>query len=135
FSGGGIDGNQVVVVEINAPSADFAQHRSDIVGGKCRSHGIAEGIATAVAQGPQSKCEFMFGLGLIRFVHLTFRFCRHSISPPMDSKPVVKMRSSRPGCLLLFCVTPELCAVLSLPPPVSRRLDKGAPVGSGRRAG
>ena len=61
----GVNRDQVVVVQIDAPGADLAQHGRDFVGGHGAAYGVAEGVATAVAQGPESERKLVFGLGLV----------------------------------------------------------------------
>jgi hypothetical protein len=52
FGGSGINGNKVVVVQIDAESAKFTEflHRLDRT--ECRSRGIAEGIASPITDCP-----------------------------------------------------------------------------------
>ncbi len=82
LGGRGVDRDQVVVVQVDAPGADFAQHGRDVVGRHGGAHGVAEGIAAAVAQRPQSERELVFGLRLVvrLFAHgFPLRFCSHVI--------------------------------------------------------
>ena len=55
-----VDRNEIVVVQVDAPRADFGEHRDDVVGRNHRTHEIAKGIAPAIPYRPQTKCEFMF---------------------------------------------------------------------------
>ena len=67
---GGVNRNQVVVVQVDAPGADLAQHGRDLVGRHGAAYGVAKGVATAVAQSPQSERKLVFGLGLVvRLAH------------------------------------------------------------------
>ena len=64
LGGRGVDGNEIVVVQIHAVGADLAEHGRNVVGRNCRADEIAEGIAAAIADGPQAEGEFVLGLGL-----------------------------------------------------------------------
>ena len=65
LGGGGIDRHEVVVVQVDAPGAHLAEHGDGVVGGKGIADGLAKGIATAVADGPEAERELVGGLGLI----------------------------------------------------------------------
>src|SRR5690606_845462 len=57
FGRRGVDGHQVVVVEVDTPSADVSEHMHDVDGINGRAHFKAKGIASAVANSPKPKRE------------------------------------------------------------------------------
>ena len=59
----GVDGDQVVVVEVDAVRADFAEQVDDLHGGDGFADGPAERVAAGVADGPEAEGEFHFGVG------------------------------------------------------------------------
>ncbi len=62
---GGVDRNQVIVVEIHAPGANLGQHVDDTDRRERFSHRLAKGITANIANGPQAKGEFMFGFWVV----------------------------------------------------------------------
>ena len=63
FGGRGVDGDQVVVVEVDAIGADFAEQVDQLGGGFVGAGGGAKGVGAAIADRPQAKGEFVLGLG------------------------------------------------------------------------
>ena len=68
LGGGGVDRHEVVVVEVDAPRAELGEavhgrHRIER-----RPHELAERIAAAVADGPETEREFVCGCGCQRHV-------------------------------------------------------------------
>ena len=61
----GGDGDQIVVVEVDPPRADFGQQVNDLHRRNCIAHGFAEGIPARIADGPQAKGEFVLGGGCV----------------------------------------------------------------------
>ncbi len=62
FGGGGVDGDKVVVVEVDAvDAADGAEEFDDLGRGELRADGTAEGVAAGVADGPETEGEFFGG--------------------------------------------------------------------------
>ena len=57
--GSGVDRHEVVVVEVDAPGADLAEHRDGIHRRQRRTHRFTKRIAAAVADGPETKREFV----------------------------------------------------------------------------
>ena len=61
FGVGGVDGKEVVVVEVDAVDvADLAQQVADLSGVECGSGGLAEGVGPGVADGPEAEGELIF---------------------------------------------------------------------------
>ena len=69
LGGRGVDGHQVVVVEVHAPRADFGQHLDRVDRRQRRTHLGAERIAAAVADGPETEGELVFGEGGVIVAH------------------------------------------------------------------
>jgi hypothetical protein len=67
--GGGVDGHQVVVVEVHAVGADLREQVDDVNRRQCRADGIPERIAAAVADGPEPERELVFGPGGVEVTH------------------------------------------------------------------
>ena len=65
LGGRGVNGNQVVVVEVDAVRADLGQQVDDLHGREFGAHGRTERVGAGVADGPQAKGEFVFGFGEI----------------------------------------------------------------------
>ena len=65
LGGCGVDGNEVVVVEVHTPGADLSEQCYDVVGWNRRTYCFAERITAAVSDGPQPKREFVFRLRII----------------------------------------------------------------------
>ena len=65
LGGGRVDGDEVVVVQIDAPGAHLAEHRDGVVRGQGIADGLTEGIPTAVADGPEAERELVGRLRLI----------------------------------------------------------------------
>src|SRR5215472_460001 len=61
---GGIDRNQIVVVQIDAPGSHFRKQADNVDRRKGGAHKISERIAAAVADGPKSEGKLVFGLRL-----------------------------------------------------------------------
>ena len=60
-------GHQVVVVQVHAPRADFAEQRGGIDRDRAPvADDVAERIAAAVADGPEAKREFVLGTRGVR---------------------------------------------------------------------
>src|SRR5258708_38054978 len=57
--GCGVDGDQVVVVEIHSPGAYFRQHVDNFDGRNRRAHEIPKKVAAAVAYSPKSEREMV----------------------------------------------------------------------------
>jgi hypothetical protein len=59
FRGWGVDRHQIVIVKIHAPGAERAQalHRDNRI--ERRPNELAEGIASAVADGPETKSKLV----------------------------------------------------------------------------
>jgi alanine racemase len=66
----GVDGDEVVVVEIDAVRADLAEEVANLDGRKLGADGPTERIAADVADGPQAKGEFQFRIGLVLVGHI-----------------------------------------------------------------
>ena len=84
FGRSGVDGHEIVVMKIDAPSADFRKHSDDI---DRRNHGtneISKRIAAAVTDGPQAERKFMFGPGLIGIVDAHARLSLAGSVPDTD---------------------------------------------------
>ena len=64
-----VDRDEIVVVEIDAPGADFAEQRHCVVGRERRAHDIAEGVSPAIADGPQTKRELVLGTRRVGVCH------------------------------------------------------------------
>jgi len=62
--GCGVDGDEVIVVEIHSPGAYFRQHVDNFDGSNRRADKVAKRIAAAVAYGPKSKGELVVWLRL-----------------------------------------------------------------------
>ena len=56
---GGIDGHEIVVVQVDAPRAQFGKTLGDAHGIESGPDEIAEWIAAAVAHGPQPVAELV----------------------------------------------------------------------------
>ena len=63
FGGGGVDRDQVVVVEVDAVGADFAQQVDQLGRGLGLAHWRRQTGRAAIADRPQAKGEFVFGFG------------------------------------------------------------------------
>jgi hypothetical protein len=63
LAGGGVDGNQIIVMEADAIGADFAQHVANLRRRDALAHRLAERIAAGIADGPKTEAEFHFGIG------------------------------------------------------------------------
>ena len=72
--GRGVNGHQVVVVQIDAPGSDFPEHGYNFYWRQIRAHNIAKRISPAIAQRPQSKREPVDGFWLVCSA------CAHGIS-------------------------------------------------------
>ena len=59
FGGRRVDRHQIVVVEIDAPGAELAQPLDGDDGVDRRPDELAEGVATAVADGPEAEGELV----------------------------------------------------------------------------
>ena len=59
FGGGRVDRHQIVVVEVDAPGAELAQPLDGDDGVDPGPDELAEGIAAAVADGPEAECELV----------------------------------------------------------------------------
>ena len=62
LGGRGINRHKVVVVEVDPVGADFAQEVDDFDGGKGVPHSFAKGVTAGIADGPEAKSKFVFGL-------------------------------------------------------------------------
>ena len=60
LGGRGIDRHEIVVVEVHAPCADFAQERGGVDRRESGADSVAEGIAAAIADGPETERELVF---------------------------------------------------------------------------
>ena len=60
LGGRGVDRHEIVVVEVHAPCADLAQERGGVDRRERRADGVAEGIAAAIADGPETERELVF---------------------------------------------------------------------------
>ena len=56
---GGVDRHQIVVVEVDPPRTRFAQQLGDLTRRQTRTHRVTEGVAAAVADGPQTERELV----------------------------------------------------------------------------
>jgi hypothetical protein len=60
---GSINRHEIVIVQADAHGADLCQKAHCVNWRKGWAHGVAEGIATAVADRPKPKRELVLGLG------------------------------------------------------------------------
>ena len=60
---GGVDGHQIVVVQVDAPGAEFTQNGDDVVGRNGGANGLAKWIAAAVTECPEAERKFVFAAG------------------------------------------------------------------------
>ena len=61
LGGRGVDRHEIVVVQVDAPRADLAEHRHGVDRRQRRRDRVAERIAAAVADGPETEGELVFG--------------------------------------------------------------------------
>lgn len=54
-----IERDEIVIMEADAPGSKFRKLLDDIDGIESRAHEIAEGVATAIANGLETKTEFV----------------------------------------------------------------------------
>ena len=59
LGGGGVDGHEVVVVEVHAIRAEFSESPHDGDGVQCVARGLAKRIAAPVADCPQAEGELV----------------------------------------------------------------------------
>ena len=64
----GVDRHQIVVVQVDAPRAEFAENGDDVIGRNGGTNGVAKWIATAVAECPEAKRKFVFRPGIVLVV-------------------------------------------------------------------
>ena len=65
FGGRGVDGDQVVVVQVYPVGAELAQLLDDVAGCEHGAGGGAEGVVAGVADGPQAEGEAVFLAGCV----------------------------------------------------------------------
>src|ERR1022692_586584 len=65
LGGGGIDRNQVVVVQVDAPGTHFRQHGDNLKGRNRCPHKIAKSIASPVTDRPEPEGKLMFRTRLV----------------------------------------------------------------------
>src|SRR6185437_4689716 len=73
-----VNWNQVVVVQVDAPRAYFSEQIDKLRRGEQGTDEVAEGITSAIADGPQSESKFMLRAWLIFIVAVA-----HFQSPSM----------------------------------------------------
>jgi hypothetical protein len=61
----GVDGHEVVVVEVDAPCAHLGEQAHDLDRRARRPDEVAERIAPAMADGPETEGELVLGTGKI----------------------------------------------------------------------
>ena len=77
--GSRVDRNQIVVMEVDSIRAQFAQFLNHGDRTQTRARRIAKRIAAAIANGPQSKGEFVFRFRLVSVSHSFPFLCSNSI--------------------------------------------------------
>src|SRR6188474_2068132 len=60
---GGVDGHQIVVVEVHTPCPYLGQQRDGVDRRQRIAHNVAEGIAAAVADGPKTERKLVLWAG------------------------------------------------------------------------
>jgi len=65
----GVDGHQVVVVEVDAVGADLTQQADDLDRAQHRPYRLAERIASRVSNGPEAERELVLRFRRVQIAH------------------------------------------------------------------
>jgi hypothetical protein len=73
---GRIDRHEVVVMQVHPPGTGLAEQRDRVNRRERRPDDVAEGVASAVADGPQSERELVLGAGHVSVGHWRSSGCK-----------------------------------------------------------
>ena len=87
FGSRGIDGHQIVVVEVDAPGTNLGQHVDDFDRCHHPADRIAERIAADVAHSPQTKSELVLRPGNVLVAHVGLYVSFNKPARPKPGRP------------------------------------------------
>ena len=65
LGGRGVDGNEVVVMQVDAPGSEFTQNGDNVIGWDGGTNGVAKWVAAAVPECPEAERKFVFRPGIV----------------------------------------------------------------------